>query len=113
MMFPKFKTWRSEKHRRNVASLACVICGREGHTQCAHANFGKGLGLKASDAMTFAACVPCHRFHDTSGIQKHMRRQLEVVYVDRTRAELIALNLWTPEVEAAYRRAYGPMKEAA
>lgn len=113
MMFPKISRLRSEKHRRNVSQLACVCCGREGPSQVAHANFGKGMGLKACDTQTFPMCPDCHRHHDTSGIPKEKRRQLEVVYVDRTRAELISRSLWTPEIEEAYRRAYEPMKAAA
>ncbi|ARP89806.1 hypothetical protein CAL14_05480 [Bordetella genomosp. 9] len=112
MMFPKPATWRSEKHRRNVAKLDCVVCGRSGLTQVAHANFGKGMGCKASDAMVFAACVHCHQYHDQGGLDRDKRRRLEVIYVDRTRAELIARSLWTPDVEAAYRAAYEPMKQA-
>ncbi|WP_255595993.1 hypothetical protein [Achromobacter sp. ACM05] len=104
---------RSEKHRRNVASLDCVVCGRFGPSQCAHANFGKGLGLKACDSQTFPACPDCHRFHDSGGISKEARRKLEVVYVDRTRAELIARGLWPADVEEAYKTAYEPMKRAA
>lgn len=113
MNYLKTQTFRSEKHRRNVASLDCVVCGAFGPTQCAHANFGKGMALKASDAMSFAACPTCHGFHDQGGISKDARRKLEVVYVDRTRAELIARNLWPAEVEEAYRLAYEPMKRAA
>lgn len=110
---PKLTRWRSEKHRRNVASLACVACGHPGPSQCAHANFGKGFGVKADDSMTFPLCALCHAVHDQSGILKARRRRLEVVYVDATRAELIARSLWTPETEAAYRRAYEPMKQIA
>lgn len=113
MMFPKISRLRSEKHRRNVSQLACVCCGREGPSQVAHANFGKGMGLKACDTQTFPMCPDCHRYHDTSGIPKEKRRQLEVVYVDRTRAELISRSLWTPEIEEAYRKVYPVMKEAA
>jgi hypothetical protein len=111
--FLKVPRLRSEKHRRNVASLDCVVCGRQGPSQCAHANFGKGLSLKACDSQTFAACPQCHQFHDQSGINRDKRRQLEALYVERTRAELIARGLWTPQLEAAYQHAYPSMKRAA
>lgn len=113
MSYLKIKRLRSEKHRRNVASLDCVVCGASAPSQCAHANFGKGLALKACDSQTFAACPPCHRLHDSSGISREVRRWLEVQYVDRTRAELISRGLWPASVEEAYKVAYEPMKRAA
>ena len=57
---PKPKTYRSAKLREAVAALPCVSCGREGATQAAHANEGKGMAIKASDAMISALCVQCH-----------------------------------------------------
>ena len=50
----------SEAWRRAVAALPCVLCGREGLTQCAHRNLDKGMGLKTDDALTAALCTPCH-----------------------------------------------------
>ena len=50
----------SEAWRRAVAALPCVLCGREGLTQCAHRNMDKGMGLKTDDALTAALCAPCH-----------------------------------------------------
>lgn len=52
-----------------VRKLECVNCGQVGRTQAAHSNqlrFGKGRGLKASDAAIMALCcsapgiVGCH-----------------------------------------------------
>ncbi|WP_232462551.1 DUF968 domain-containing protein [Bordetella genomosp. 9] len=113
MAFPKAQPYRSKKHLQNVASLACVCCGRAGPSQAAHANFGKGMGLKACDTQTFPLCPECHREHDAGGMPRDERRRREVVYVDRTRAELISRSLWTPVIEQAYRRAYEPMKRVA
>lgn len=113
MSYLKVPRLRSEKHRRNVAGLDCVICGRHGPSQCAHANFNKGLSLKSCDSQTFAACPQCHQFHDQGGIERDKRRKLEVLYVDRTRAELIARSLWAPEIEKAYRAAYPAMARIA
>lgn len=42
---------RSEQHRRNVASLGCLITGKP--AQACHVNFGKGMGLKACDSLCF------------------------------------------------------------
>lgn len=109
MMIPKIKPWRSEKHRKNVAALSCVCCRLWGPSQCAHGNFGKGLGTKVSDALTFPLCPVCHRQHDSGGMPREERWQREWEYVDRTRATLIRKNQWGPEVEAAYQVAIQPL----
>ena len=57
---PKDNRHESEAWRRAVAALPCVLCGREGQTQCAHRNEGKGMSLKTDDALTAALCVLCH-----------------------------------------------------
>jgi len=60
MNYLKERTFRSEKWLRAVASLPCVLCYREGATQAAHRNEGKGMGIKAHDCWTAALCVSCH-----------------------------------------------------
>lgn len=62
--FLKVQRHDSEAWRRAVASLPCVLCWREGMTQCAHRNEGKGMSLKTDDAWTAALCVDCHRAID-------------------------------------------------
>lgn len=57
---PKETRHDSEAWRRAVASLPCQICGREGQTQAAHRNQGKGMALKTDDCLTAALCQPCH-----------------------------------------------------
>ncbi|MDE1907197.1 MAG: DUF968 domain-containing protein [Rhodospirillales bacterium] len=59
-MILKQSTFRSEKWLRAVAALPCVICGREGMTQAAHRNVGKGMGMKVDDCAAAALCQPCH-----------------------------------------------------
>lgn len=107
--FPKSKPWRSEKHRRNVAQLDCVCCGRTGPSQAAHINYGKGLALKVCDSLTFPMCPDCHRHHDQGGIAKADRWRREWEYVDAARSRLIRQNRWMPEVEAAYQVAIQPL----
>jgi hypothetical protein len=61
---PKAIYVRSESYRRYVASQACFACGIEGFSQAAHPNqakYGKGKGIKASDAFCFPLCGPRHR----------------------------------------------------
>lgn len=88
--FPKHKTFRSEKLRRAVAALPCMDCGREGQTQAAHSNQGKGLAIKASDARIAALCVACHAKLDQGGVfTKEERRHYEDEMIARTLVALI------------------------
>jgi len=57
---PKVEIWRSEQHRRNVATLPCAACGRRNYTQAAHIGAladGKGLGWKVSDSRVASLCT--------------------------------------------------------
>jgi len=88
--YPKPQTYRSEKLRRAVASLPCVDCGKENETQAAHANQGKGLAIKASDARIMALCLRCHAFLDQAGsMTKELRRQYEDEMIARTYVALM------------------------
>ncbi|NYT76629.1 hypothetical protein H0A71_06465 [Alcaligenaceae bacterium] len=109
MMFPKIRPWRSEKHRRNVASLPCVVTGRPGPSQCGHANFNKGMSTKVCDSLTFPISPDAHRDHDQGGIAKQDRWRREWEYVDATRAMLIQRNQWPTEAEEAYQIAIQPL----
>lgn len=76
---PKEVRFESEAWRRAVASLPCVLCGKVGETQAAHANrHGKGAMRKADDSLVAACCVACHHELDQG---KSMTR-------DERRAEL-------------------------
>lgn len=70
--------FRSEKLRRAVAELDCMVCGRSGCTQASHSNQqrdGKGMGIKAHDYRIAAICDTCHREIDQgSGMSKEERR---------------------------------------
>jgi hypothetical protein len=85
---PKVKAWRSEKYRRYVASHDCFECGLSGHSQAAHANYGKGRGLKTDDSLCFPLCatlpmrVGCHDQHDQLiDMTLDERREREAIYV--------------------------------
>ena len=43
---PKAAPVRSEAYRRIVAAMPCIHCGIAGYSQHAHANAGKGKGMK-------------------------------------------------------------------
>jgi hypothetical protein len=105
MQFLKLSPWRSEKHRRIVASMPCLSCGLEGSTQCAHRNAGKGLGMKACDSQTFPLCVRCHSALDQGGkMDRETRRALELEYVSITRKILKARKWWSADAESAYQK---------
>lgn len=60
-MIPKRGKYRNKNLLSIVHALDCVLCGRDkAYTQAAHANegwlFGKGMGMKSSDAAIAALC---------------------------------------------------------
>ncbi|WP_213308221.1 hypothetical protein [Paraburkholderia sacchari] len=88
---PKLLTFRSEELRRVVTLLPCMNCGVERFTQAAHLNFGKGMGIKASDAALAALCCDrpgvrgCHSLLDQGGVfTKEERRAFEYEMVAKT-----------------------------
>ena len=97
---PKAAPVRSEAYRRAVATLPCAICGVAGHSQAAHANTGKGMGMKACDLTCFPACGPrpgfqgCHAALDQGALfLKAVRRELEPVWAADTQRRLLAMGL--------------------
>ena len=59
---------KDRKHLKFIASLSCVICGRQ-DTQAAHIRSGNGagMGLKSPDSCTVPLCVKHHEAqHKTS-----------------------------------------------
>lgn len=86
---------RSASYLRRVAALPCVYCGVEGWSQAAHANTGKGVGIKASDLDTFPLCADrqeirgCHSLFDQGALfRKQDRREIERRWISWTRAAL-------------------------
>ncbi len=93
MLYPKARIVRSERYRRWVASLPCIACGVEGFSQAAHANHGKGLGMKTCDLSTFPLCAPhfgligCHQQHALCiDMTRDERREREARYIAETQA---------------------------
>lgn len=66
MMFPKEKTWRSEKYLNFIRQQPCANCFKPSHIEgsAAHHINGQGLGvgksIKVSDAYTIPLCARCH-----------------------------------------------------
>lgn len=86
----KVATYRSEAWRRAVASLPCVVCGREGATQAAHPNhIGKGMGIKAPDCWCVPMCVEHHAEFDQGRYwTKEEKRDLMAGWIVQTINEL-------------------------
>ncbi|WP_448677290.1 hypothetical protein [Delftia acidovorans] len=92
---------RSEEYRRLVAALPCIHCGIAGISQCAHANTGKGVGIKASDLDSFplCACQPgrrgCHSIFDQGAMfTKQERKARECAWVAQTQKQIISTGQW-------------------
>ena len=85
----KEPTHRSQAWLRAVASLPCVLCYREGMTQAAHRNEGKGMALKTHDCWTAALCVDCHAEIDSGkNLSREERRARMDVAILLTLKEL-------------------------
>ena len=72
------KSSRSEAWLAAVRKLPCVLCGKEGETQSAHRNEGKGLGMKTDDCLTAALCVACHHALDQGFDYTRAERRAEL-----------------------------------
>lgn len=98
---PKAEPVRHEVYRRLVAALPCIHCGRQGHSQAAHPNTGKGAGLKTDDRECFPLCadgpehVGCHTLFDQSALMtKAERRRVEPVWGWATRTAIRKADCW-------------------
>lgn len=97
MNYIKTPTYRSDRWLRAVASLACVRCWREGATQAAHRNEGKGLSIKTDDCLTAALCIDCHAMIDSGkGLAREERRQMMDKAILQTVVELARKGLVKP-----------------
>lgn len=98
---PKPRPVRSEAYRRAVAQLPCIFCGITGYSQAAHANTGKGAGIKTSDLTCFPACAcrpgvrGCHSLLDQGALYPRLvRQQLELAWAADTQRRIHAMGLW-------------------
>lgn len=101
---PKSAPWRCEAYLRIVAHYPCIHCGRSGPSQAAHADQGKGLGIKSDDRTAFPLCADgpsrrgCHSLIGTDAMfTRNQRRILERNYGGATRERIKADGLWKPE----------------
>ena len=92
---PKAVLLRDKDYRMAVASLPCFNCGIEGYSQAAHADEGKGLGMKSSDSTVYPLCADrpgtegCHSRIGAKGIfSREARREFEKAAAEWTRVQL-------------------------
>lgn len=58
-------SWVCKPFRDLCQGQPCIACGRQCETVVpAHANEGKGMGMKVSDALTIPLCMSCHTAYD-------------------------------------------------
>lgn len=97
---PKSEPLRSEAYRRLVAALPCHLCRVRGYSQAAHADAGKGLGIKACDLTCYPLCGPhwvdgyvtagCHNLVGATGtMTRDERREFEAEAAASTRLALL------------------------
>ena len=98
---PKEAPARSEQYLRLVAAMPCCHCGQVGSSQAAHADEGKGMGMKADDRTAIPLCADspgrhgCHWLIGTSGrFNREQRRQIERTRAQETRAKIMADGMW-------------------
>ena len=94
---------RSEAYRRIIAAMPCIHCGIAGYSQHAHANEGKGMGIKTDERAGFPLCAPrpgiegCHAAFDQyrllpGGRDEHAEAGER--WAERTRAAVLEAGVW-------------------
>ena len=96
---------RSEAYRRAVAGLPCICCGIAGYSQAAHANHGKGAGLKTDDRTCFPLCCDrpgakgCHpKFDRYELYPKHAAALVAEAWGADTRRRIEMMGLWPKDL---------------
>ena len=91
---------RSQAYLRAVASLPCIACGIQGHSQAAHLP-PEAKGMKQSDLLTFPLCcvrvgVPgCHQDYDNYRLfPKHAAMTVGRSWAKDTQRRIQAMGMW-------------------
>ena len=102
---PKESPVRSEAYRRLVAAMPCALCGIEGFSQAAHADEGKGMGIKSDDRTCFPMCADrpesygCHTMIGRmAGLPQHAHRAFERDAGAKTRLAIYQSGKWPKRV---------------
>lgn len=90
-MITKSKTYRNPKLLRLAEGQSCVNCDiQDGTIVSAHSNFGKGMGLKASDSTIMHLCFRCHTEYDQgSKMNRYEKREFAEKMNGRTLRRLL------------------------
>lgn len=90
-MITKSRTYRNPKLLKLAAGQSCVNCGaQDGTVVSAHSNFGKGMGLKASDSSIMHLCFRCHTEYDQgSTMNRYEKREFAEKMNGRTLKRLL------------------------
>lgn len=98
---PKSAPKRDESYRRWVASQPCWNCGAVGRSQAAHADAGKGIGIKSSDETLYPLCADqpmhngCHTVLGMTGLfSQAERRSLEKTAAEDTKRRAQWAGAW-------------------
>ena len=91
---------RNEAYRRAVASLPCIACGIQGHSQAAHLP-PEAKGMKQSDLLAFPLCcvrvgVPgCHQDYDNYRLfPKAAAMTVGRAWANDTQRRIHAMGIW-------------------
>lgn len=58
---PKPQTMRSEKYKKFIRSMPCIVCGRTPSEHSHEPLNGHGMGCKGPDNESLPLCYECHR----------------------------------------------------
>lgn len=101
--YPKSKPYRNRALVKAYRVIPCQWCGADdGTVVAAHANwseYGKGMGMKASDDACASLCFRCHMELDQGkNLSYEERKQGWLTAHERTIEALKALGLWPEDL---------------
>ena len=98
---PKENALQHEGYMAIVRRMPCAHCGRQGPSQFAHADEGKGLAIKTDCRRGWPGCadgpgrIGCHTLLGSTGtFTRDQRRHLEESHGAKTRAQIVADGAW-------------------
>jgi len=95
VLVPKENAIQHTGYMDLVRAMACMHCGHPPRSDFAHADQGKGQGIKTDCRRGFPLCRACHHLIGSTGtLGRDERRRLEDEYGARTRARIEADGTW-------------------
>lgn len=100
-LVPKEEPRQHAGYMNLVRAMACMHCGHPPRSDFAHADQGKGQGIKTDCRRGFPLCRACHHLIGSTGkLGRDERRRLEAEYGARTRAAVQAAGQWPKKLPA-------------